>query len=138
MGSCVLGESGVMDGAEEAKAPAILGRNAILSVASRLPREAVFVSEWSGSVLVRAMTAAEVAEFGDIASGPSSRKRTAMAWVVSRCVINEQGHRVFEDGDVPRIGEFEFGPLNRVFDAIARLSGLSGDMRESVAEATGN
>ena len=94
--------------------------------------EEVAVPEWSGSVLVRGMTGRERDEFEaslDQQRGGQYVRDYAnvRARVLVKCMVNEQGERVFTDQDANALGEQSAAALDRIYDVAARLSGLRGE-----------
>jgi hypothetical protein len=89
-------------------------------------------------VIVRGMTGLERDAFQkSIISGRGRRSTVNMenitAKLVARCVINEDGSRSFTDSDedIAKLGNLRGDVLNRIYDAAARLSGLSqADLEE--------
>src|SRR5690606_14267448 len=56
---------------------------------------------------------------------------------VARCVVDEQGERVFTEADVKALGEKSSAPILRLRDAIFGLSGMSkGAVEEELADFT--
>ena len=91
--------------------------------------EEVAVPEWSGSVLVRGMTGRERDDFESSmliqAGGQAGRDlRNTRAKLVAKCAVDDDGARLFTDGDVTALGEKSAAALVRVFEVAARLSGL--------------
>jgi hypothetical protein len=119
----------------------ILNRDAILQ-ADDLGRELVDVPEWGGSVYVRAMTGNERDAFEEsILDMRSKGKDTRVvmanirAKLCARCIVGEEGERLFTDADIDVLGAKSARALDRVFEAAQRLCG----MRETdVAELAGN
>lgn len=63
------------------------------------------------------------------------RRRTAM--VVAWCACDENGSRIFSDEDIDTIGESPYSAINRLADAIVRISGF-GSITGTIAEVQGN
>ena len=114
-----------------------LSRDDILKANDRVTEE-VQVPEWGGSVLVRGMSGRERYQFEasalDQRTGRMNYANTR-AKIVLRCVVDDDGNRVFDDADIDLLGEKSGAALDRVFEAAARLSGL-GD--RDVEELTRN
>jgi len=118
---------------------AVLGREAILQIQD-LPTERVFVPEWQGEVIVRALTGAERDAFEQSIveqRGKSTRMnlKNIRAKLVALTVVDEDGKRVFSDEDAELLGRKSAAALNRVFEVAQRLSGLRP---EDVEELAGN
>lgn len=107
----------------------LLTRDQILA-ADDLPRELVEVPEWGGAVLVRTLTGAERDQFEAQVVEMRGRKIKSLnmanlrARLVSLCVVDEKGERLFTDADVKALGGKSAAALQRVFDVASRLSGL--------------
>jgi len=116
-----------------------LSRDDILK-AEDLTTEEVDVPEWGGSVLVRGMSGRERDDFeASIAVRHGGQMVQNLvnvrAKIVARCIIADDGARMFTDADVAALGEKSAAALDRVFAVASRLSGLGeGD----VEELTGN
>ena len=105
-----------------------LSKESILT-ATDLPTEEVEVPEWGGSVLVRGMTGRERDEFEASMVGQRGGQEyrdygNLRAKAVVKCVVGDDGERLFTDQDASALGEKSFAALERVYDVIARLSGL--------------
>ena len=105
-----------------------LSKEAILA-ADDTRTEEVEDPEWGGSVLVRGMTGRERDEFESSmliqAAGQTARDlRNTRAKLVAKCAVDDDGARLFTDGDVTALGEKSAAALVRVFEVAARLSGL--------------
>ena len=117
----------------------LLGRDAILC-ASDATTEDVPVPEWGGTVRVRGLSGRERDEFEASMLVKRGNKRdvsliNARAKLVSLAVVDEDGTRVFSDGDVAELGNKSAAALTRVYEVASRLSGLSD---EDVDELEGN
>jgi hypothetical protein len=114
-----------------------LTRDQIL--AAKLPEAVeVDVPEWGGTVLVRGMTGKERADY--VATTVLTRGRqTVTDWsnlqakLVGRCIVDEDGKRLFADADIEELGNQSAAALERVFDVAAKASGLSNEDMEQLA-----
>jgi hypothetical protein len=116
--------------------PKILSKKDILA-ASDLKTEEVDVSQWwGGSVLVRSMTGAQRDRFEGERSGLAGVDRyiNLRARWGAECMVDEQGERLFSEADVIALGEKNSAPLDLVFDAALRLSGLTPTVVETAAK----
>jgi hypothetical protein len=95
---------------------------------------------YTGSVLVRGLTGRERDEFEAsvlVERGGKAVRDLAnvRAKIVAKCVVDEDGKRLFTDSDVAALGEKAGAAIDRMFDAASRLSGLRpGDVDEMVAD----
>ena len=121
-------------------APKILGRDDILG-ADDLPRELVEVPEWDGSVWVQAMTGTErdafeesILDIKKTGKGQFTTSRiltNIRAKLCARCIVDEEGARVFSDADMEALGTKSAKALDRVFPVAQHLNGLdAGDIDE--------
>lgn len=109
-----------------------LSRDQILG-ADDLTRATVDVPEWGGTLLVRALTGAER---GRLESGALKQRGAAVAFqpqsletvrglVVSMAAIDAEGRQLFTFRDVVALSEKSGAALERVFDVVAALSGIT-------------
>ena len=116
---------------------AVLGKANILS-ADDMQLEEVAVPEWGGSVMVKGLTGKERDAFEDEivtirGKETSFNAENFRAKLVVRCIVDEQGKRVFDDRDVAALGNKSAAALQRVFEVAQRLSGLTqNDVEELV------
>ena len=113
----------------------MLSKEQILAV-DDIKSEIVHVPEWGGDVLVRGLTGTERDEFEEsLAKGKKVSIRNIRAKLVALGTIDEKFARMFSEGDVAALGAKSAAALDRVFNAIRRLSGLTS---EDVAELEKN
>jgi len=116
-----------------------LSKDDILKAADTQTEE-VDVPEWGGTVLVRGLTGTERDEYEAslmVRRGDQMVMNTAngRAKLIAKCVVDDDGRRLFTDQDANALGEKSGKALDRLFDVASRLSGLR---EEDVKEATGN
>jgi hypothetical protein len=114
-----------------------LSRDDVLK-ADDLATEEVEVPEWGGSVLVRGMSGKERDEFESSALDQRSGRMNlanTRAKIVIRCVVDDDGKRLFDAADIDVLGEKSGAALDRVFAVASRLSGLG---ERDVEELTQN
>ena len=126
-----------------------LSRDDILKAEDNVPEE-VEVPEWGGSVLVRGMTGKErdAFEVSLLQPGRQGRREVNTANVrakmVTRCVVDDDGNRLFTDADAAELGERNAAAMLRVFAVAARLSGWGAEVQEemtrdfALADGTGS
>lgn len=111
----------------------------ILKTANTLAREKVSVPEWSGDghVFVQEMTGLESCVFRGAIKDAKSEDVTAEMLIC--CVVNEQGERIFDNGDKAAILSLPARPLKRVLQAAMRINGLlDGEEFAGNSGATGS
>jgi hypothetical protein len=109
----------------------ILSRDKILAAAD-IETQEMEIPEWGGTIVVREMTMAEVDEFGLSSAQADGRldtrkMRGIRARVVSWCVVDEEGKPLFRKSDVDELLKKSNRVVDRIFDAILALSGMSPD-----------
>lgn len=116
---------------------ALLSRDQILEADDLETRE-VAVPEWGGEVIVKALSGEERDAFelslkqirGD---KMEPNLANARAKLVARCIVDEDGTRLFSNSDIKALGKKSAAALERVFEVAAELSGLQdGDVEEMV------
>jgi len=111
-----------------------LSRDAILA-ASDIQTKEVDVPEWGGSVFIKGMTGAERDNF-EAANQDSSggQKLTNLrARFLVRCIVNENGTRIFVDQDAAALGKKSSAAINRLWEAAGELNG-TGDAEQEAME----
>lgn len=122
--------------------PKFLSREAIFA-AKDLETIEVEVPEWDGTVIVRGLTGRERDEFE--ASMMERRGKQMVpnvanvrAKLVVKCVVDENGKRLFTDQDANEMGEHSAAAVNRIYAAASKLSGLTDeDVEELAGDFTG-
>jgi hypothetical protein len=105
----------------------MLSRDDILRARS-LPSEEVAVPEWGGAVRVRALTAGERDSFElDMKDARDGGKPNIRGALAVRVLVDEDGRRLFEDSDAATLASLHAKPLDRIFSAATRLSGITPD-----------
>lgn len=127
---------------------ALLSKDAILS-ADDLESKEVEVPEWGGSVIVKAMSGEERDAFENsltkrrpVIAGPRKGEMETIpdtsnvhAKLVARTIVDPDGARLFNDGEIVALGKKSAAALQRVWDVAAELSGIGADAAE---DAEGN
>ncbi len=108
-----------------------LSRDDVLRAQDFETRE-VEVPEWGGTILVRELNAEEVEEVGlgqlDAQGNRDLRKVAGLrVKVISWATIDEEGKRLFLAKDVQQLGKRSSQTVQRVFDVIQELSGISAE-----------
>ena len=119
----------------------LLTKSQILD-ARDLTTEQVEVPEWGGAVLVRGLTGSErdayEASFVDYDKSGNRKKpnlSNIRARLVAMAVVNEDGSRMFTDGEIVALARKSASALSRVFEVAQKLAGLSD---EDVKDLEGN
>lgn len=122
----------------------MLTADAILTVNDTVI-ETVPVPEWGGEVRVRGLTAAERDKYDREIIKVDKRGNTSLgrldnlrALLVVRCLVDEQGERLFADRSARELGEKSSLVVGRLYDVAARLSGMRVEEEEEDAEDLDN
>ena len=121
----------------------LLSREHILGADDRRTED-VPVPEWGGTVRVRALSGAErdAYEAGIVTLRGDGTKsvnlKNLRGRLVSLSCVDDEGNRLFSDEDAIALGDRSASALERVFDVARKLSGLSEDDVEELAEGFGD
>lgn len=117
-----------------------LGRDEILGY-DDIKVEIVKVPEWGKNAAVRlkVLTAAERDAFeASTVTTKGGRQKPNLAnlraRLVSRCMVDANGDRVFESGDVARLGNKSSAALDRLFAKCQEINGFSEKDIEELTE----
>lgn len=112
----------------------VLSREALLAAASRenLPTERVEIKELGGVVIVRGMTGSERDAWErSLVVGRGKRRdintENVRAKLAVRCLVDEQGQRLFSDAEAGALGQLRVDVLNRIYEAAQRVCGVSDE-----------
>jgi hypothetical protein len=121
----------------------LLGRDAILA-APDLATQDVEVPEWGGTVRLRMMNGQERDAFEascmvSKADGTQEfNMRNLRARLVAVTLVDAEGKRLFNEGDVDALGRKSAKALGRVFEVASKLNGITDDDASKLAgEANG-
>jgi len=95
------------------------------------------VPEWGGSVLVRTISGTERDAFEQTifdGKSQSARLTNIRARLAALTMVDEKGKRLYEDKEIATLGRKSAKPLDRIYDAAAKLNGLSKDDVEDLAK----
>lgn len=118
----------------------LLDREAILSHRHDLPFEDVEVPQWGGLVRVRGLSGKDrdayeastiIVRAGRKGLEEGRDLDNLRARLIVRCLVDEQGERLFHDGEYDVLGDLPGVIVNKLWEVASRLSGL-GD--EDLAE----
>ena len=114
---------------------ALLNRDDILNQ-NDLNTEDVSAQEWGGEVRVREMTASERDTFEARFANTNGKANldNIRAEIVSKCVVDEQGNRLFGKEDIKALAEKSAAPMDRIFQAALALSGMSQEAQEDAVK----
>jgi hypothetical protein len=117
----------------------LLNRDAILTSEDKA-HEDVTVPEWGGTVRVAGMTGADRNSYqaSMVVLGPNGsvqrlNMNDQLAKLLSRCLVDENGDRLFSDKDIKALSAKSGAVLDRLGDVAMRLSGLRKEDVEAEA-----
>lgn len=115
---------------------ALLTREQILAVQD-IGTEIVPVPEWGGEVKVRGLNAKERVEIASTAMDADGKidNEHALEMLVKLpllCMVDESGAQLFTADDVERMQSKSSEALNRVFEAVLRLSALTDEVQAAL------
>lgn len=107
-----------------------MNKEAFLSL--RAPVEPVDVPEWTTTVHLRVMSAAERIAWASAKDAGEASSVMPMARLLARCLSDEAGNRIFDDsdGDAAAIAAKDGTVVDRLGQRALRMNGLSDDGRE--------
>jgi hypothetical protein len=118
-----------------------LSRDGILGAVD-VQVEKVFVPEWNDDVLVRGLTGEErdayegsrrqIRDAGKPTQELVLIQDNARAALLVKCLVDENGERLFTDRDAPALGQKNGKALDRLYDVATRLSGMSDEEAEAI------
>jgi len=89
----------------------------------------VEVPEWGGSVRLQQLTSGQrdawESKFVVNKDKPERYLNNLRADLVARCLVDEDGKRLFPDAKVPKLAEKNPVVINRLFEEARKLNGLS-------------
>ena len=113
-----------------------------LAALTDVPKEAVELPG-IGCVYVRGMSGKERDHWENalmVGRGAHRRvdTRNARARLAVRCLVDEQGQRLFADHDAERVGNIRADLLQRIFNVAQRLSGVSDEDLDELGKSSGS
>ena len=115
----------------------------ILAV-SDIETEAVDVPEWGGKVFVRGLSAVDVDNYNRSLVVMDKRGNTTVgrldnvrASLVVRCLVNEDGERLFEERQARDLGKKSSAVIQRLWEVARRLSRMDDAQEELEVEVFG-
>jgi len=102
-----------------------------------LKSEVIEVPEWGGSVTIRRMTGGERDAYeADIFESKGSqlqlKRENFRAKLIARCLVDDNGERMFSDGEIAALSKKSAAALDRLFAACQRLNGMTGAEQEKI------
>lgn len=100
------------------------------------------VPEWGGDVIVRGLTGADrdayEASLNQMRPKPDGTRElvlvrdNARAKLLVKCLIDENGNRLFKETDAPALGKKSGAVLDRLYDVATDLSGMSDEAQKEL------
>lgn len=117
--------------------------------ADDLKTDYVECAEWGGTIKVRAMGSAELAEWRNRALGAARAKMGDLGnlseadieitlgrsdyWIVGKCAIDEKGNPLFTEEQIEKLAAKSDAPIARAGKRIRELSGLTEEAAQEIA-----
>ena len=119
----------------------LLTKDAILA-ASDMEYEIVDVPEWGGQVRVRSLTGTERDAFeSSMLEGSGKNQKISTkdirAKLCARTIVDMEDKRLFNDGEIAKLGAKSAAALDRVYTVASRLSKVSNEDVEELAKNSG-
>jgi hypothetical protein len=113
--------------------------------ASDIETEAVDVPEWGGKVYIRGLSAVEVDRYNRSLVNMDQRGNTTVgrldnvrASLVVRCLVDENGERLFEDHQAKQLGAKSSAVIQQLWEVARRVSRMDDAQEEAEVEAFGD
>lgn len=110
--------------------------------ASDIETEAVDVPEWGGKVFIHGLSAVEVDAYNRslvVMDGKGNttvgRLDNVRASLVVRCLVDEDGVRLFEDRQAKELGKKSSAVIQRLWEVARRLSRMDDAQEEAEVQA---
>jgi hypothetical protein len=110
--------------------------------ASDIETEAVDVPEWGGKVFIHGLSAVEVDSYNRslvVMDGKGNTKvgrlENVRASLVVRCLVDEDGERLFQDHQAKQLGAKSSAVIQRLWEIARRLSRMDDEQEEAEVEA---
>ena len=116
-----------------------LSKNEILK-ADDLACDVVDVPEWNGKVRIKMLTGTERDAFeqGILSTNRSGQAKRNLSNIRAKLsalsIVNEEGERLFTDGEMFQLGRKSAKALDKIFDACQHLNGMTEDDVEDMAK----
>ena len=92
------------------------------------------VPEWSGSVKLRVMTGTERDRFESEFVNGNKSVDMVRAKLVAKCLCDETGSRLFNETEIPQLGEKSAAVLDRLFSECMKLNRFSKEDVDDLAK----
>ncbi|MYV58044.1 hypothetical protein [Streptomyces sp. SID3212] len=107
---------------------ALLNKDAILK-ADDMVFEDIPVPEWGGDIRLKTMTGTQRDAFEDKSmdqrgKDPKMNLTNFRARLLALCIVNEDGRRVFSDGEITLLGQKSANVLERLFNKAREMNGM--------------
>ena len=112
----------------------VLTRDALLGAVT-LDIEELSIPELGGVVYVKAMSGKQRDQWESwavSAKGPKNIRGKAAA----RCLCDASGNRLFSDSDAGQLGEIKASVLQKIFECVQRLSGVTKEDADELEQAS--
>lgn len=125
---------------------ALLSKEQIFAADKKKSKD-IPVKEWGGTVRLQELSAADrdlweaesfITEPGDDGeSQPRFNPKQARARLVVRCLVDENGKRMFSDDEVAAVGSLSASSVQKLFNTARTLNAISADDIEELEKNSG-
>lgn len=114
-----------------------LTRDQIITVDDRT-YEDVECPEWGGTVRIRSLSAGEFDRYQKSIINQKGNNRTVNLENVRTklcvlCMVDDKGNQLFSEGDIGALSRKSSKPVDRIFEAAQRLTGMTDEDVEELA-----
>lgn len=110
----------------------MLTKEQILAAAD-LPLTEVEVPEWGGTCYLRPLTAGDAGQLqSEMAAADGQVPGDFRARLVARCLVDAEGARLFEDGEIAVLAAKSATVVARLFDQCSRMNALGAEDVETL------
>lgn len=103
-----------------------------------LPRKPVKVKEWGTTVWIKTMSGAEKDGFELEYYGEDKPHTNIRAGMLVRCLVDEQGQRIFADNEAEILGHKSAKVLSQLFTIASKLNAISATDVEELEKNSGS
>ena len=114
---------------------AMLSKNEILSCDDKRTKK-LHVKQWDGDVIVAELTAfdRDTFEQTSLALKAGGKAENISSRLVSLCLVDEAGKRLFSDEDIKALGQRSGSAMNQVLETVLKLNNLTDDDIDELAK----
>lgn len=120
----------------------ILNKEQIIA-ANDITTEVVSAKEWGGDVIIKVMTgserdAFEASVFEQKGKDLQRNLNNLRAKLVARCLVGEDGNRLFNDKEIDLVGRKSAKVLDKLYEVAVKLNGIGAKEIEELTKNSGS